>query len=524
MRALPTGILSPGRRGPLVGIGLFVLVMLAAYEASQYILSGDTFGLVFIGAVAVAGAAAVAILNDWRKGLYVFLTWLLVEDLVRKFLGNNMAIYFGKDILAAFIYISFLAAIRRREVKTFRPPFLVPLLIFFAFGVLQVFNPASTSLLFGALGVELYFYYIPLVFIGYSLFESEADLRQFFSFNLVLAGVIGCLGILQAVLGHTFLNPSKPAEAIRELSTMYREAPLSHALAYRPTSLFVSTGRFASYMVLAWLVAFGFGGYLLLRHLRGRVLAFLVLAVTTLGVVMSASRGALLWTAGSALVGAAAFLWGAPWRQREVMRVLRLLQRTLLVAGIALTILIIIYPERIGANFAFYDETLSPDSPASELVYRTRDYPLHNFLLAFEHPGWPYGYGIGTASLGVQYVARIFQQRSPVGGVESGYGTLVVELGIVGLILWILWTGALVISAWAVVRKLKGSPWFPLAFMIFWYAFLLLFPITYAGLAPYQDFVLNAYFWLLVGVLFRLPHIAILAQDEKRMQAASGTS
>jgi hypothetical protein len=524
MRALSTGFLSPGRRGPLVAIGLFVLVLLAAYGASQFILSGDTFGLVLIVAVAAAGAAAVAILNDWRKGLYIFLTWLLVEDLFRKFLGNNMAIYFGKNILAAFIYISFLGAIRRREVKTFRPPFLVPLLIFFAFGVVQVFNPASTHLIYGALGVNLYFYYIPLVFIGYALFESEADLRQFFSFNLVLAGVIGCLGILQAVLGHTFLNPSKPAEDIRELSTLYRQAPLSHALAYRPTSLFVSTGRFATYMVLAWLAAFGFGGYLLLRHRRGRLLAFLVLAITTLGVVMSSSRGAVLWTAGSALVGAAAFLWGAPWRQREAIRVLRLLQRTLLVAGIALAIFISIFPEQIGASFAFYDETLSPDSPASELVFRTRDYPLHNFLLAFDHPGWPYGYGIGTASLGVQYIARIFQQRSPVVGVENGYGTLVVELGIVGLILWILWTGALAISAWAVVRKLKGSPWFPLAFMIFWYAFLLLFPITYAGMGPYQDFVLNAYLWLLVGILYRLPHIALSAQNEKRMQAPSGTS
>jgi len=96
--------------------------------------------------------------------------------------------------------------------------------------------------------------------------------------------------------------------------------------------------------------------------------------------------------------------------------------------------------------------------------------------------------------------------------VESGYGTLVVELGIVGLGLWILWTSGLVLSAWRVVRKLKGSPWFPLAFMIFWYAFLLLFPITYAGIAPYQDFVLNAYLWLLLGILFRLPSIALSAQ------------
>ena len=38
-------------------------------------------------------------LRDWRNGFYVFLVWLLFEDLVRKFLGNNLAIYFGKDVL-----------------------------------------------------------------------------------------------------------------------------------------------------------------------------------------------------------------------------------------------------------------------------------------------------------------------------------------------------------------------------------------------------------------------------------------
>jgi hypothetical protein len=43
------------------------------------------------------------------------------------------------------------------------------------------------------------------------------------------------------------------------------------------------------------------------------------------------------------------------------------------------------------------------------------------------------------------------------------------------------------------------------ALSIVWVGFLLLFPFTYGGLQPYQNFVLNAYFWLLTGVLFRLP-------------------
>ena len=50
--------------------------------------------------------------------------------------------------------------------------------------------------------------------------------------------------------------------------------------------------------------------------------------------VLGAARGTLLWAVGSVLVFAVAFIWGAPWRQREVIRVLRTIQRAAL--GVAL--------------------------------------------------------------------------------------------------------------------------------------------------------------------------------------------
>jgi O-antigen ligase len=97
-------------------------------------------------------------------------------------------------------------------------------------------------------------------------------------------------------------------------------------------------------------------------------------------------------------------------------------------------------------------------------------------------------------------------------GVESGFGTLVVEMGIGGLVLWLIMSSAIVVSAWKIVRKLKGTPWFPIAFVIFWYTFILLFPITFTSMPAYQDFVLNTYLWLLLGILFRLPKLMPSAQ------------
>jgi len=96
--------------------------------------------------------------------------------------------------------------------------------------------------------------------------------------------------------------------------------------------------------------------------------------------------------------------------------------------------------------------------------------------------------------------------------VESGYGTLVVEMGVMGLLLWLVMSLAILFSTWKVVKKLRGSPLFPVAFVIFWYAFYLLYPSTFAGMAAYEDFLLNAYLWLLLGVLFRLPNLALSSQ------------
>src|SRR5207245_7531504 len=177
-------------------------------------------------------------------------------------------------------------------------------------------------------------------------------------------------------------------------------------------------------------------------------------------------------------------------RQRDVLRVLRNVQHAAIGMWLAVVILLATFPEALLSRVAFYTETLSPSSSASQLQERSWDYPLRNFLGAFTYERWPYGYGIGTNSLGTQYVAKFFHAK-PLGvGVESGFGALVVEMGIGGLVLWLVMSFAIVFSAWRVVKTLRGSPWFPIAFVIFWYAGLLLIPITYTGMAPYQDFVL----------------------------------
>lgn len=514
MRIFAPAPLGSSRNRSLLSITVFLAAILAAYCSAEVILGSDVERLALaLAALGLAAAAlAVAVLNDWRRGVYLFFGWLFFEDLFRKFLGNNMAIYFAKDGLLAVVYLSFFRAWRRGKVTSFRPPFLVPLLIFVWFCVMQVFNPVSPHVAYGVLGVKLFFYYAPLVVLGYAFVDSEIELQRFFKLNLILLLAIAVLGLAQSIVGPGFLNPPRLPEEIRGLSTLYRVAPITGEMVYRPNSVFVSTGRFANFLMLSWLVVLGFGGYLLLRQKQGRPLVFVVTAAVAAAIVMCASRGALMWSLGSSLVAVAAFIWGAPWRHGEVRRVVRALQRAAVAIGLSVVFLLTAYPAALEGRIAVYMETLSPNSSASELAWRTRDYPINAFMLAFDSPHWLYGTGIGTTGLGGQYVSRFFHVKA-IRGVESGYGTLVFELGICGLLLWLAMSASLVISAWRVVKKLRGSPWFPLGFMIFWYAFLLLFPITFVSMVAYEDFVLNAYLWVLIGILFRLPTLPLSAQN-----------
>jgi hypothetical protein len=492
---------------PLIGLGVFVLAIFLAWQIGEVISSNDVRALIYVAAGIAGFFVIVTTLRNWRSGFYLFLIWMLFEDLFRKYMGNGLALFFGKDVLVGLVYISLFISIRRKREKNFRPPFLLFLSLFFWLGVLQVFNQNSPHILYGLLGFKVYFYYIPLMYVGYALIRNDQDLRRFLVLNVTLAGVISALGIAQAILGNSFLNPETLAPELRDLGNLQKMTPLTNQILTLPDSVFVSSGRFDEFLVLAFIVAFGASGYLLLANLRGREVVLTGIGVIGVAILLSGSRGTLMLVLISSSLLTLGFLWGAPWRQRQAHRVVKALRRSILVAGIGLTLIILLFPADAGSRIAYYAETLLPSSSAYETGNRTWDYPVQNLISAFSRPNWEFGNGIGTASLGGQYVAKVTGTPPLNLWVEEGYGVLIVEMGILAPFLWILWTASLLYYSWGVVRRLRQTRLFPIAFAIILFAFLLLYPITFSGLSAYQNYVCNIYLWLLVGILFRLPEV-----------------
>lgn len=495
------------RNQTLIGLTVFGVGLWMAYEIGGKIAAEDLSSVEF-AALGFAGCiAAVVILRNWRNGFYLFLFWVLFEDLIRKYMGNGLMLFFGKDILCGLTYIALLVAIRNGRERTFRPPFLLFFSVFLWLGVVQIFNQNSPHILYGFLGFKTYFYYVPLVFVGYALIRSDEDLRKFLGVSATLAGVIALLGIIQAIVGHSFLNPADLAPELRDLGELDKVTPISNQVFSLPASVFVSAGRFAFFLILAVSLTLGTVGYLLLHSRRGRAISLMALGLVVAAILFSGSRGCLVYGLASAIALPAAFLWGAPWRWRQAHRILKAIRRFVIFGGLGFAGFLLLFPEAATPRIAFYVETLLPSSSAYELQHRTWDYPIENLMAAFSNPNWVLGNGIGTASLGMQYVARLTGTRAPQIWVEEGYGQLIIEMGILAPFLWLLWTGALLYYGWQVVYRLRQTRFFPIAFAILWYAFVLLYPLTYGGLTAYQNYINNAYLWLLVGILFRLPEL-----------------
>ncbi len=355
------------------------------------------------------------------------------------------------------------------------------------------------------------------MFVGYAMLRNETDLRRFLLLNIALVSVVSVVGILQTVFGMTFLNPRGGAD-IDELSHLVRYTASGVAVT-RPPSVFVSDGRFGSYLIVAIALGLGTAGFMLLRAHRSRIFVFPAVGLVALAAALTGSRGSFVYVVGSGLVLSVGMLWGAPPGRGDAYRLVKAIRRSFVFVVLAVVLAVNIFPDVIGSHLTYYWETLMPGSEHFEAGRRTWDYPLQELQNALGDPAWLTGHGIGTGSLGTQYVARIMQVPPGISLGENGYGDLIAEIGILGPILWLVWSTSLLVAACRVVLKLKGTWAFPLALSITWFAFILLFPMTWGGLVQYQNFISNAYLWLLVGVLFRLPDL--VKQTSRDLQVTS---
>src|ERR1041385_6771998 len=117
LRADPSNIGKVWMVTAALAVLLYVL-----YNLGGSIAGGNTRSALMLGAGFVAFFVAGRITGNWQSGVYLFLVWLVFEDLICKYMGNSMYVYFAKDVLVGVTYLSFLSSKSGKAAQGFRPP------------------------------------------------------------------------------------------------------------------------------------------------------------------------------------------------------------------------------------------------------------------------------------------------------------------------------------------------------------------------------------------------------------------
>jgi len=460
------------------------------------------------------------LLGQWRLTALLLLVWLILEDLFRKFAGNDIRVYFVKDLIFVALIAGVLAAREVRGVwKRAAGKERLLLYAMVAWAVVLSIPTGMRDWRLPLIGLRLNFMYIPLVAVGFLLASDMTGFRTWLRRMSVVAGIASAVGVAQAALGPQFLSPDRATPGLTNL-VLIRGTAESGAI-YRPTGTFVDPGRFVSIAFVGLAVALA--AALANRDDRGggrRKIHGLV-------VLSSLACGAGVWVSGgrAALLGALfvlAFVVVSPFfGERRFATVGRTSGRAFVLVISIVVAVAAISPILISSRSDWYRQTLDLRSSDNEWSSRFDSYwtdTVRGVTL-----GGLFGQGTGQESLGRQYIFGGDQRLAAGIQVEGGYASVAVEWGGVGLALWLLWTVTWSRRLWMSVKSAKGTPLSaPGLVLIGWIVFFL-FIGFFSGLQNYQNYIANAFFWLLSGMVFALPKIVVAQESHVASELTHAT-
>jgi hypothetical protein len=215
----------------------------AAWLATVFAIGTDRRSL-FV-AVLLAGSVAVALTLPWRQLIVAVLALVLVEALPRRYLVNEVGLFFVKDAFLGVAYLKF--ALERRRSALALPRLQGPL----GWGVallagvllLEALNPNAVSPVVTAFGLHSVLWYLPLAWL---IAEAGASLRVRLGALVVVALTALPLGVLAVLQLHNFaINDTYYYDVVGRTSITVDTA----AYTDRAIGTFGSTGAFSDYLV-----------------------------------------------------------------------------------------------------------------------------------------------------------------------------------------------------------------------------------------------------------------------------------
>ena len=410
--------------------------------------------------------------------LMIFFAYLSIEGMLKLLTNYNPMVHIGADIILFFILVRWAG----NKIITGEPfehsPYFGLIALHSFWIVIQVFNPYSIGLIPSLGSFKVHLTMIPLYFLGYSVMQSERDLKAFIVLQYFLGLVVWGTAMQQYIQG---------PDSIAWLGPTAQEKLWQFGgYLFRPFGTTASPGAPANYsfIVLPFLVI----GFWIWRGWLARVIlsCLAILGVATLFVCQVRQI----------------FIWSVV----AVMLVVMIAPRTVIARGIA-----VVAVAGMGMVAYVVSQLLGGVVVMARLLtllegqtyVRSREGSLEAAL--YNAINFPFGAGMGrVGAAAAKFQAELAQNPVPVRWSDTFPGQIISEAGVPALVFLTLILFLIVLHAFQAMRRTEGDVPRLTAIAIFG---LILSYIPFSmGASPIMGNPYTAYFWFLGGMAMKFSH------------------
>ena len=408
--------------------------------------------------------------SSQRRLVHVIFLYACIEGLVVNIMYPNTLAYLPKDVVLLLVYMGLASSERARggAVAQLTPPLI-------GFAVVCLFYlaiPTPVSMMGVAVALKQRLFYVPLVYAGYHYVRGDADVAKLLRLMAWSSIPVSLFGIFLF-----FAGPSALAAIGADYSWEFFSTTGEAGVAFwRVPGTFNSPGQYGTYLSTVGTL---FTGFLLVTDLRrqDRLLLLGAMACLLPALLTSGSRTPLLLLFVSS--GAVAVL------SRKLSR-----------AGILGAVVYFVIVGSIGYFGAGVGDRVTSIATGENVDRFTGTF--FGQLFVTQVLTNPVGLGLGTATIG----ARHFSPAGTVRLVESYFGLLATEMGLLGLMTFIIlavMVGVLLVRGRKWMRQAPGLPIWNAMFVQSMLAIVLMPISTGVDALP-----TNLYFWFFAGLAIKM--------------------
>ncbi len=440
--------------------------------------------LICIICLSIAVIIITLSMTHWRvgvKGCLYFLPFAGIVSLL--FYPAKLPLLF-KDIL--FIIPAYVGFVLTRR-KIYFPKIIVFLLSLFSMlAVVQLYNPNLLNLFMGFIGLKVWLFYIPILFMAFHLVDSKKQLIKLIK-GLVMIALIPCvIGIIQAILIYSGLEDYAYkiyGKAAGPATQQFAKLFIGSGYLVRIPSTFSFVTQYTNFTMCMIPLA-----YMLGQTSKHKMFGKIALLIIVIASLLSGARSMFLFVP-LILVLIYGFHKGF--------------------YGVSVSVFAIGIPFISVAIYLFGGIVPIWKHMVSLVVHYWETIIIGFFVYAINVAPFGMGTGMNTGPARHAFVNSV----SAVPMMENYYAKTVYELGLFGLFLLILIYFVLIYKGYSIHKKIQDKELKALSAGLITYLMVIIIQ-SVKGWSLDLD-PANVYFWLYSGILMKLE---VISKNNKNRQ------